>query len=458
MILIGIDIGSSFIKGGVLDLDEPSIRDVVREPFPEPIAGLPSGHFEIAPSAVVAAVEQVLQRLLMLAPDCSRVLFCGQMGGIVLTDHRGEPITNYFSWRDQRATTHRPASVIPQPERHRTFLEDVVERLGHNELAAVGNELKSGSATTLLSWLAESGPLPAQAVPLDLGDFVVGRLCRTKSKFEVTQAAGLLDLATGDWRRSAFEKLAIDRLAWPAVTDFRTPVGSIRSDGREIPCHACVGDQQAALAGALLGEGELSLNISTGSQVSLLTREVRIGQFQTRPFFDQWWLNTMTHLPAGRAMDALLDLLTELPRAEGLELRDPWGVISQDAERSSDSDLDVSLTFFAGPLGNRGHIKGITLDNLTIGHLFRAAFRGMAENYDQCAALLSPERAWSRIVFSGGLAQKLPLLRDFIVERLNAPFRMCPSSEDTLFGLLVLGQVLSGRAKDVTEAATLAAS
>lgn len=450
MTLIGIDIGSSFIKGGVLDLEELRIRDIVREPFPEPIAGLQSGHFEIAPCAVVAAVEQVLKRLLLLAPDCGGVLFCGQMGGVVLTDSRGEPLSNYHSWRDLRATSQ--AVSVTRESRHRTFFEDASARLGTDEFQAIGNELKPGSATTLLSWLAEHGQLPVRATPFNIGDFVIGRLCQAMPRFEQTQAIGLLDLANRRWRQPAFERLSISQLDWPSLTDFVSPIGSITWQGHTIPCFPCVGDQQAALAGALLSDEELSLNISTGSQVSRLTREVRAGEFQTRPFFDDWWLNTITHLPAGRSLDSLLELLTELPRAEGIELRDPWGVIARAADRASDSDLDVALTFFAGSLGNRGHINGLTLDNLNVGHLFRAAFRGMADNYERCAVRLSPERSWSSVVFSGGLAQKLPLLRDFIVERLALPFRMCPSSEDALFGLLVLGHVVTGRAATVTDA------
>lgn len=456
MTLIGIDIGSSFIKGGVLDLDELSIRDIVREPFPEPIAGLPSGYFEIDPRAVVFAVEQALQRLLTLAPDCGGVLFCGQMGGVVLADSLGEPLTNYLSWRDQRSTIRRSNEPADSHDRPRNFCEDVAERLGGDELQAVGNELKPGSTTTLLSWLAEHDQLPADATPLDIGDFVVSRLCRAAPRFECTQAIGLLDLQTLDWRRSAFERLSIGQLNLPRVTQFREPLGSITWQGREIPCYPVVGDQQAALAGALLAEGELSLNISTGSQVSRLTREVRPGEFQTRPYFDGWLLNTITHLPAGRSLEVLVDLFCELPRTAGQPLSDPWPLLARAAEQASDSELDVALTFFAGPLGMRGHIENISLENLTLGHVFRSAFRGMADNYDRCASRLAPARDWSRVVFSGGLANKLPLLREFIVSRLGTEFRMCPSSEDALFGLLVLGLVVSGRATSVAEATKLA--
>ena len=68
----------------------------------------------------------------------------------------------------------------------------------------------------------------------------------------------------------------------------------------------------AAILGALLQRDELSLNISTGSQVSLLKPKVEFGNFQTRPFFDGRFSITITHIPAGRALNALVKLLSEL--------------------------------------------------------------------------------------------------------------------------------------------------
>ena len=454
MTLLGIDIGSSFIKGGVLELDDLRIRDIVREPFPDPIIGLPAGYFEVDPIAIVKAVEQVVTRLLTLAPGCSGILFCGQMGGVVLADPHGEPLTNYLSWRDQRTTLNQSdCSDASANSPVRTFYEAALDRLGMHELQSVGNELKPGSLTTLLSWLEDQGKLPTLGTPLNIGDFVVSRMCRSTPRFEITQAIGLIDLATLDWRRAAFEKLGIANLDWPSVTEFRSQSGAFCWQGREIPCYPVIGDQQAALAGALLADGELSLNVSTGSQVSMLTREVRVGEFQTRPFFDGWLLNTITHLPAGRSLEVLVDLFNELPRAAGQPIADPWPLIARAAEGTSDSELSMALTFFAGPLGERGRVDGISVDNLTVGGLFRAAFRNMAENYDICSRRISPQRDWSRIVFSGGLVQKLPLLREFIVERLGSSFRLCPSTEDALFGLMVLGHVVTGRSKTVAEAA-----
>lgn len=88
---------------------------------------------------------------------------------------------------------------------------------------------------------------------------------------------------------------------------------------------------------------------------------------------------------------------------------------------------------------------------MTVGHLFRAAFKNMADNYYDCALRLWPEKSWQRLVFSGGVACKLEVLRRTIQRRFGIDYRITPCEEDTLFGLLILASVFSGRAKSVTE-------
>jgi glycerol kinase len=105
---LGLDIGSSSIKGAVLDLDRQRVSSVVREPFPAPVSGLPSRYFEVDPDLVTAAVRQVVSRLIEIAPDAKAIFFCGQMGGAILVDHQGKAVTNYLSWRDQRTLAEYP--------------------------------------------------------------------------------------------------------------------------------------------------------------------------------------------------------------------------------------------------------------------------------------------------------------------------------------------------------------
>ena len=222
--------------------------------------------------------------------------------------------------------------------------------------------------------------------------------------------------------------------------------------GLPLPCFPAVGDHSCALAGVLLDKGELSLNVSTGSQVSMRSETADPGDYQTTPFFDGEFIHRISNLPAGRALDALLRLFTELAQSQGIELSEPWAYISKAAESKAGSNVRANLAFFPTPLGDSGSLTNLREENLTVGDVFHAAFLNMAENYYACALRLSPGQSWTRLVFSGGLAQKLNFLRHLITEKFQSPYRLGFSAEDTLNGLLVLALFVSGRTRTVQQA------
>lgn len=452
MHLIAIDLGTSFVKGALLDLDARSFGPVRRAPFPEPLPGLPPGRFEVDPLAVVAAARGLIDELARDAPGCDGVVLCSQMHALVLAGPRGEPRSNAITWRDQRALEPHPAGG--------SFFEQLARRVGADDRLALGNELRPGLPLCALFWMAETGRLPdEQTAALALPDFVLARLCGAPPAAEPTIAAaqGALDLAARDWHWPLLERLGLGGLRWPPIVDIRQPVGELMVGGRRVPCYPGVGDQQCALAGAALAMGELSLNIATGSQVSLLRAELKPGDYQARPFFDGRWLNTITHIPAGRALALLVELLCELAQAQGIAVPDPWGYIARAIEATPSTDLRADLAFFASAVGDRGAIENIREGNLSVGHLFRAAFERMAETYEACARRLAPAHDWDRLVLSGGLAQSLPALREAIGRRLGSEQRLCATPEDTIAGLLALALVCAGRAPSLEAAASRSA-
>lgn len=429
---LALDIGSSSIKGTVLDLDACTTGPNFKGDFPDPIPNQPPGHFEIDPHKVLTAVQELIHKLLQHTPTAEHLFISSQMGGVLLVDDKLRPLTNYLSWRDQRTL---------QAHIQQSYLELARLRLGDTHFNELGRELKPGSALSLLYWLAENHQLPPRATPLAIGDYIAAALCATEPGTEPTLALGTLNLHTGTWHHAAFDRLGLANLRWPRVVPCDRQLGQFKIAGRNLICHPAVGDQQAALAGVNVQPDELSINISTGSQVSRLTPTLTTTDTQTRSYFDGWFLNTITHLPAGRSLNVLVDLLTELSRAEGKQLSDPWSTIARAVEISSaDDSLDVDLAFFSGPMGERGHIGNITTENLTIGNLFSAAFRNMARNYRLCADQFATSAPWSRIVLSGGLSQKAPLLRRLILEAIPSPFRECPAGEDVFLGLLHLAR------------------
>ncbi|MBN1642187.1 MAG: hypothetical protein JXA09_13210 [Anaerolineae bacterium] len=454
MAFVGLDIGTSFIKGAVLDTDALQVRHTRRIPFPDSLPGLPPLYREFDPGAVLAAVQGLLADLLPLAAEssgaCAGVVTCSQMHGMVFATDVGEARSTLTTWQDQRV-------LLPHPSGEGTYLDVMRRRLDPDQVRQLGNELRPGHPLGLLFWLAERGELPGAGVyPASLPDYLLSNLCGAAPSTEATNAAahGALNLETLDWHHEVLARLGVRGLRWPEVRRPGEVVGWLRTGSGAIPCYTPVGDYQCALAGALLERGELSLNLSTGAQVSTLLPGLAFGDYQTRPFFDGRFLATVTHIPAGRALNALVRLLSELAEAQGLSLGDPWPCIARSAAEAGATHMRVDLAFFDSSCGDRGAIAEIREAELTVGHLFRAAFQNVADNCYACALRLSPEQAWRNLVFSGGLAQ-IELLRQLICERFQVGYRLCPTTEDTLLGLLALALAFTGGAASVAQATAL---
>ncbi|MSU70409.1 MAG: hypothetical protein EXS39_06490 [Opitutaceae bacterium] len=452
MRFLGIDIGSSFIKGAVLDCDALTLRHIERVPFPEPVRGLDPKFREFDPGEIVVATRALLERLLVHAPDAAGVLMCSQLHGFVLAGDDGRPASNFINWQDQRA-------LMPMPGGAGSYFDEINRLITREERRELGNEPLPGVPLSFLFWLARNQAMPQPPViAAALPYFVVANLCGCAPKSDVTHAYGhgALNIETLNWHQAVIAKLGLAGVRWPEIVAQGTVVGEWRVGTRTLPFFAPVGDYHCSQVGALLDEGELSVNISTGSAVIRLADGCESGDFQTRPWFDGRYLKTITHIPAGRALNALVRLLGELAESQGVKPSDPWGFILAEAERVQTTDLRVNPAFYFSSMGDRGAITNLREENMTIGHLFHAAFSGMADNYAQCALRVSPRRDWQRLVFSGGVALKTALLRRMICERLGDAHRLAPSDEDTLYGLLVLSLAFNGRTRSVREAVALA--
>jgi sugar (pentulose or hexulose) kinase len=411
---LGIDIGSSFIKGAVLDAGGLCLSHIERMDAPPLVTGLDPMFREVDPEAIAQCVRQVLERLHDQAPDAAGVLMCSQLHGMVLCDEKGNAQSRYITWQDQRV-------LMPLP----------------------GADASSFDA------------LPdMRVIPTALPYFVAAKLCGTTPVSDITQAYGhgALNIHTRDWHHAVIEKLGLGDVQWPRIVPQGAVIGEWCHAGRSLPVFAPVGDYHCSQVGALLERGEMSVNISTGSAVIQIAEGAETGEFQTRPWFDGCYLKTITHIPAGRALNALVRLLSELNTAQGVALRDPWDYIHAEAAGADGGGLQVDPAFYSSNMGNRGAVLNLREENMTIGHLFRAMFSGMADNYATCADRIAPQRDWSRLVFSGGVALKNQLLRQLVCERLGQDHRLAPSDEDTLFGLLVLSLAFTGRTASVREA------
>jgi hypothetical protein len=235
----------------------------------------------------------------------------------------------------------------------------------------------------LLHWLSEQRKLPDGVMPLSIADFVISHFARQPGRMHTTHAVGLLHLEKNDWHYQAFERIGLGDLWWPELAHDLNPVAQWKRNHRCLTIHGSFGDQQSALYGAGLESNELSINIATGSQVSIRTAEFHPGPYQTRKYFGGDCLNTIIHSPAHGSLNAITEWLTEQADAETIQ--------------------------------------------------------SIADHLESAGKRLDPQQGWRRIVLSGGLSQSHPRLAQWIQERLRAPIRES-IGEETLFGLLRLAR------------------
>lgn len=448
---VAIDVGTSFTKAALVNVATGQISQIRRTASIEANATSDELRVEIDADKIVQQVRSLIDGLLDPSTDCKAILLSGQMGGLVLTDQSGQAVLPYLSWLDKRLTAVRPGHS-------ESWFECLAKIVGDRSETQLGNEFRPGLTLPLLYWLHQHDPAVVDAghLPCTLPDYVAARLCDTIPVMERTCACGLLHVSAGNFAEDIFEDLNLHSLRWPQLVDFRHQVGQMKQQTGKpaIPVYAAVGDHQCALLGTGLQNGELSINVATGSQISTVTVDAASGPFQLRSYFDGQLLKTITNIPAGRSLSGLVRLLSETHQAIGNSADDTaaWDYFFQQAEAVTDADMEANLAFFPAVIEGPGNLSNLHEGNLTVGHVAHSSLKAMAGYYDQLANRLDEQRPWSRGVLSGGVVQKSRLLQRLIAERLQVPFRLASSTEDTLTGLTVLGRVICGLSTTVQEA------
>jgi sugar (pentulose or hexulose) kinase len=224
----------------------------------------------------------------------------------------------------------------------------------------------------------------------------------------------------------------------PRVTDKLEQVGKCKNTG--LPVYVGVGDHQAALYGVGLEAGELSLNIATGSQVSVISQKISSNS-QTRPYFDEKFLTTITHIPAGRSLNVLMRLVGELTDKSEDDL---WKEIGLACAKEAPTELRMALSFFPNAQGSEGYIENIRENEFNVGSLFNAAVMAMAENYDRFSRVVTGGSIPKNIVLSGGLVSRFKPLHNAIIDKFGASkIREVPSEDSSILGLLRLANSIA---------------
>lgn len=367
---VGLDVGGSYLKAAWLD--EGPLR-ISRTAIPGFIDSSGSAR-EIDPSALMDAITDLLDEV-TASRRCDRILITGQMAGLAFVDERGHPMAPLVSWQDTRF--------------------DAVDRvrvaLTSEQLDCLGDGLRVGLPLVTLTGLE----VPHDARVTSLIGFVAGALTGSfPSKIHTSDAAslGLLDVPHARWSQPALACAHIDADRLPTPTVNVESLGVCPTHGAEI--FTPVGDQQAALLGVGLREGQVSMNIATGCQVSVVSPS-STSPAQLRPYFGARYLHTVTHLPAGGLLTSALE--RDLGHAPS---DDDW----QRAMEDENGEYPAT----------------------------DSALQEIAAACVQAAQRISHP---TEVVFSGGVARRAPKLRRIIGDALPVPQVVHVEEDASIAGL-----------------------
>jgi len=431
MAFAGIDLGGTYVKAGLVHPEGARTSNVTRAPMPYARAGRAADAIDVP--ALLRMVHAVVADL--VAHGASAVLVSNQMHGVVLVDDSIEPISPMYTWQADLAADRPGGSAA--------VVDGISDSLGDDTKRALGNELRPGLPIVTLACMAAEGALGgANATALSIGDFITSTLCGYVTDCHVSNAAasGLYDLAAGEWSHRALHAIGADGVGLPPVVSAPTVVGRADVTGQPVPVVCAIGDQQASLEGADLAVDELSANIATGCQVSRRIPHPDTSAPQLRPYLDDDYLATVTHIPAGRALNAFVRLLTGA--APDDDVSSSWDSLESEA-RDAAGGIRANAAVFPAARDFPGSLTGLTEQNMTPGGVFRAAMEDVADRIALAAHEVGT-RGLTRIAFSGGLAFRSALMREMVCDRVGLPARVVDEDADALTGLARISACVPG--------------
>ena len=433
---VALDIGATYIKSGRVDAKTFELSAIHRVRFPsfDVNADDDRGSYRTVEFAeILKSVVETLSLQITNEGKCLGILPSNQMHGLVLFSPAGNVVTPFFSWQDTRTLQARDGEKSP--------FEALREKTGpFSWNHETGEFLRPGFPIAQLFGFSRKGLLPKGSVPMDLGNAVITALSNAGQRcLDETNAAamGCLQIATRTWHQPLISELGLSHLDWPLIVGEGTPVGTWSN--RKIPLYPAIGDQQASLLGAGLSRpDQISVNIATGSQVSRILSQPAMRETQTRPYFRDKYLETITHIPAGRALNAWVRLFSELNPQ--VDFDQAWSSASALAEAAPDNPLAMNLALFPSAFGDRGFLHNIREEDLSVGSILRSALQSIARDHRTAWNKMNstvPEggaTSYHELLGSGGVLKKSKILANALQKEFTLPLRESPHFEDALMG------------------------
>lgn len=435
MYFLGIDIGSTFLKCGLLSPADHSVSHVRSVPSPARLPTESAGFFAYDAVRYTQIVSALIEEMIGICREDIGVILSTQMHGFVVED-------TYISWQDSRCL-HTAADGM-------SCLDYMKKKVSPADMRGCGVYCKpSLGVCNLFAKLHEENRLQEKLEIFTLGSYIIHSMTGA-NRCHITNAAplGFADIESKTWRRDLFDALGMSALQLPEIVkEDYAPCGQCVVNGRAVTFYPDYGDQQVSVLGSGARREEAVINIATAAQLIAFSETPSYGDYEVRPYFDNTYIKVLSNMPGGRSLQVLVKLIRDIGRAVYRQDVDDDGVFAAvSALPSLDArGLKMDMAFY--PTYDQfdgGSISGITPDNFTLDALFAAAYQAMAGQYRTGFRQLLG-RDPSHIVCIGGAAQKNAGLRAEIESTFGCPCRLPESMDEVLTGLLRIAEKIYSR-------------
>lgn len=451
-----VDFGASRIKTMLFDCGQSVVID--QEECASPSIKSHSAiqnRFEIPVEDYWMALMETVGKIILRHPEINiwKMWICAEMHGFVVTTVDGHAITPYISWKDQRADFDCIEGVSTF-EKINSELDSFQSITGMNlksglPILTLASGLTTGSIEELIHLGREN-----KVRILSLVDWILfrGGESAPKANFTLAAGLGLYDLndraLSSKILKSKYLNL-INIVSMDIQSDITKPLGKIRIYDSEITLFGGIGDFQAAVLGSGLDHKyDGIINMGTGSQVAVRKHRMTPtpSDQETRIMPDCSYLNVITHIPCGRALNVIGSFLDSFALISGGRAIFWKTFSSLSPDNVIRSKLLSNLALFESAWSNiikskmNGYI-GIEEDASSVSDVFGGIAKSWLLQYSNALDRLDPSNLNKEIVVCGGVAHKckfvLPVLEHIMPQR-QFYLAELKTGEETLDGLLRL--------------------
>lgn len=425
---LGIDIGTTSICFLCYDWEKEAVLWTSSEPN-----SFIGDTYEQDPEEILQKVRKQLREMEESGwkpEEISGIGISSQMHGILYVDREGKAVSNLYTWKDEKG------NEIYQ--NNRTYAEYLRKK---------GLNVHSGYGMVTHFYLTCQHEIPQNAVAFaGIGDYLAMVLTGRKEPAvnrTMADSFGGFDPERGCFCREKLEAAGIDMRFCPQISE-QIMIGKYQG----IPVSCACGDNQASFLGAVEDpETQISVNVGTGSQVSVWMKEksgsaecdtIR-SRVEIRPFPEEGVLCVGSSLNGGKVYERFAAFLEEIVLAFTGKRISAYPVMQKIGEKEKKTDLIIQPLLYGERQEeeNRvGAVRNLTDKNFHLDDWISAYVKGMAEELKDLY-LQFPEyvrRKKIQIVASGNGIRKNVLLQKEIEKLFGMKVLIQEQEEEAAYG------------------------